>query len=339
MQLPATLRADVELRRAVAYIWQSSISTNTQAVYNTGMKNFLRFLSMYNLVNGHMLPHVSEEVFIYYVAHCHNMLHLKYSTIKLYLAGIRRAYIALGLKNPLCGPMGQPHVRLQLMLRGIKKQQGTTVSPRLPITVDILRKICTTLHKGFYGPYIDLLLQTACIIAFFGFLRCGEFTSRDGKFIPDTHLCIRDIQARISKDGYVLTLKASKTDPFREGVRIHLFRTGGLICPWSAIQAFMSARLAQGALPDDPLFATPSGNIMSRSWFLDKLHTVLSRMGYVRGFSGHSFRSGAATSASNAQVPDHLIRVLGRWTSDCYCRYIKTPFHVLQQAHNKMCRS
>ena len=42
-----------------------------------------------------------------------------------------------------------------------------------------------------------------------------------------------------------------------------------------------------------------------------------------KSYSGHSFRSGAASSAGKAHVEDHMIKVLGRWKSDSYCRYIK----------------
>ena len=41
--------------------------------------------------------------------------------------------------------------------------------------------------------------------------------------------------------------------------------------------------------------------------------------------SGHSFRSGGATLAFQAQIPAELIKRLGDWNSDAYRSYIHIP--------------
>ena len=43
------------------------------------------------------------------------------------------------------------------------------------------------------------------------------------------------------------------------------------------------------------------------------------------GYSGHSFRIGAATTAAQAGLDDSTIKMLGRWESAAYQRYIRTP--------------
>ena len=42
-------------------------------------------------------------------------------------------------------------------------------------------------------------------------------------------------------------------------------------------------------------------------------------------YHGHSFRIGAATSAAAAGIPDHAIKMLGRWDSSAYLLYVRTP--------------
>ena len=47
--------------------------------------------------------------------------------------------------------------------------------------------------------------------------------------------------------------------------------------------------------------------------------------GWSGNFTTHSFRVGDGTSAAAIDVPDYLIRALGRWNSDAYLLYVKLP--------------
>ena len=50
----------------------------------------------------------------------------------------------------------------------------------------------------------------------------------------------------------------------------------------------------------------------------------------VNCYSTYSFRIGAATTGAAAGIPDWKIRMLGRWLSDAYDLYIRTPTDQLE---------
>ncbi|CAG2186512.1 unnamed protein product [Mytilus edulis] len=158
---------------------------------------------------------VSEDLLIYFVAHCQSVLKLKYSTIKLYLAGVRFHGVNFDNVNPLCDKFGHTYQRLQNVLNGVKKSESKPLRQKLPITFKILQEIVTCLQCGFFNhDYMDLTFQTACVLAFYGFLRCNEFTCRT-VFDPDSNLCVSDINF-VSECEVTVNLKATKTDIFRQ---------------------------------------------------------------------------------------------------------------------------
>ena len=65
--------------------------------------------------------------------------------------------------------------------------------------------------------YDDLLMRAAISAAFFGFLRCGEFTTVTNSFDPEVNICLGDVIVNIN-EAYLI-LKSSKTDPFKHGAR------------------------------------------------------------------------------------------------------------------------
>ena len=42
-------------------------------------------------------------------------------------------------------------------------------------------------------------------------------------------------------------------------------------------------------------------------------------------YLGHNFQIGAASSAAAAGIPAYFIKILGRWESEAYHLYIRTP--------------
>ena len=101
------------------------------------------------------------------------------------------------------------------------------------------------------------------------------------------------------------------------------------VCPVRAVREYLEirARAAGGPLPlDASLFVFPDGTPLRRTVFVRLVRALADAAGLTKAhFAGHSFRIGGATDLARNGVPDHLIKTIGRWKSDCYQRYIRTP--------------
>ena len=150
----------------------------------------------------------------------------------------------------------------------------------------------------------------------------GEFTVNSA-FDPHTHMTVSDLQADslVNPSCFKVRIKCSKTDPFCVGCDIYLGCGSGAVFPITALGTYLSLR---GSAPG-PLFLFSDGRPLTRQRLSSFLQSILHGAGYSGSYSGHSFRIGAATTAAARGVPDHLIKTLGRWLSEAYQIYIRTP--------------
>ena len=109
---------------------------------------------------------------------------------------------------------------------------------------------------------------------------------------------------------------------------MYVGRTEGPLCPVAAVLNYMAIRgTAQG-----PFFMTSTGQPLIKAAFIAKVRHALKEIGLpYECFAGHSFRIGAATTAAKLGLEDSLIRTLGRWNSDAFLSYIRTPREHLAQ--------
>ena len=262
----------------------------------------------------------TEGRLCYFVAFLKEM-GLRHQTVKSYLSAVRHMQISQGMGDPNMGSMP----RLELVVRGLKRDQaGQPKKTRLPITPTILKKIKQKWQvHGTEWDYI--MLWAAVCLCFFGFLRSGEVVvPSDSGLDASRHLTFADI-AVDNKDNpsdLTVTIKQSKTDPFRKGVDIIIGRTSGPLCPVAAILAYMAKR-GPGT---GPLFRFQDGRPLTRQRFVAKLREVLQEVGLQpEKYVGHSFRIGAATTAAAQGVQDSLTKTMGRWESVAYQLYDQTP--------------
>ena len=251
---------------------------------------------------------------------------VQHSTIKNYLSAIKHYHSSHGYELNLSA-----FLRLQLILRGIRRSQGVNSKTRRPITLHILNLFYHLLNVKYTTSKDSLMVWAAMTLAFFGFLRIGELTC-DSHFNPERHLTFSDLvfMPKSSPKYMLVRLKVSKTDPFRKGQTIVIGRANSHLCPLSAMLAYLESHTPFPTT--GPLFTFQSGSFLTRGRLTSEARCLLSKGGLNSSeFAGHSFRIGAATTAASANLPPWLIKVLGRWSSDCFERYIKTPPSVLAQ--------
>ena len=298
--------------------FKKGLAASTQKTYRAAQVRYLDFCK-----RGQFQPLPTSESllcrFVSYLAKDG----LKHRSIKCYLSALRFLHIREGLPDPFITTMN----RLHYTLRGIKRQQGenmTGTRERLPITPRILQAIKRSWDSRATDPDI-VMLWAACCLGFFGFLRSAEMCSpSDNGFDPSAHLSINDIAVDDATTPSMLrvTIKQSKTDPFRQGINLFIGKTASALCPVKAMLNYLKVRGSDAG----PLFRFNNGQLLTRDRLVLHLRGVLTRVGIdPKKYCSHSFRIGAATTAASRGVEDSVIKTLGRWKSQAYQEYVKIP--------------
>ena len=81
--------------------------------------------------------------------------------------------------------------------------------------------------------YHSIMMWAACCAAFFGFLRCSEFTVPSLQELDPEVYLTKDIAIdRIVELSVVrVMIKQSTTDPFRQGINLFFGTTEHTVCP------------------------------------------------------------------------------------------------------------
>ena len=259
---------------------------------------------------------------------------LQASSIKVYLAAIRHMQIArTGMelehsKMPKSKILQVASCRIRRMKALLPKQSLTC----LPIIPAILRKI-----KQVWSPRAQediIMLWAASALCFFVFFfHMGELTTPDDtNYCTQKHLSLGDIAIDSHCNPTVLRifLKTSKADSELKGVHIFVRKTGDDLCSVAAVTPFLAIL---GNSPG-PLFQFKDRTPLTKQRFIFHIRSALQSAGIdPTQYAGHSFRIGAATTAAQRGIQDSTIKILGRWKSDAYLRYIKIPKeHLVQVA-------
>ena len=112
---------------------------------------------------------------------------------------------------------------------------------RPPITNEMLHCIQTILSKKT-ASFCNPTHWAMCCLAFFGFLRVSEFTiPKEGSYNSSRHLSLSDTAVNNREKPWLLqlSLKQSKTDSFKHGIKVFVGATDGMVCPIKVIFAYV----------------------------------------------------------------------------------------------------
>ena len=194
------------------------------------------------------------------------------------------------------------------LLRGIKRGNGVTVSPRAPL---IPKHLSQTRDMFRLDRLADLQFWAATLCAFFGLLRIGNLTPPHSETRQDLS---------VTKKGTVLYIRRSKTIQF--GERTHSvvlpYLPGNHLCPVSTLLCFLGRRTSCAL--DAPLFSImdTAGRMvpLSAGAFRQRLHRVTSSCPQIAQCSTHSLHKGGATWLLSCNVPLAAVHIIGDWSSD-----------------------
>ena len=309
---------------SAAFYMRQGLAKSTIKMYDSAWSKFCSFCTGFSVP---VMP-ANISMITAFIVHCFESRKMQPSSIKACVAGIQ---FHLRCADPsVCSLLGNPAIRL--LFNGLNKEHPAIKDKRLPLTLPLVHKLVAHLRQGCFGRYLDALLETVFLTAFYGFLRCGEFTSNSERFDPLHDLSISDVT--VDAHMYSITLKHSKSDREGKGVNVIISQTKTAFCPLSSMTQYLEKRPL--ARQDEPLFLTDKGKSMSRSWFTTRLRLLCKRCGLPpQLYTSHSFRIGAATSAAPL-VPASTLKVMGRWSSAAYERYIRPGKEEILSAQKAM---
>lgn len=298
-------------------LFDASLAPSTHATYRTGVKKFDSFRQKLGLTQAWPAPIAHIVSFIAQLS----IEGKSHSSINSCVSALSFTHKINGWADP------SDNFIVKKIREGSRRCQGSLPNSRRPISLQILRQLVQILPGICSTVYEECLFRAAFVLAFFGFLRVGEFTAKSKNAPVHNILSIADVSFSSGPPQHMeVTIRYSKTDQRGRSTTLHFTKGDDIsVCPIMAVARFVEIR---PTVPG-PLFVHFGGDPLTRYQFNALLKKGISAIGLSPScFSPHSFRIGAATAAASNGVPIDVIKNMGRWQSHAVKLYIR-PHRVL----------
>jgi len=252
------------------------------------------------------------------------------STKNVKISTIKRRLVSIGVIHKLKGHyLDTKHPLIVENLMGIKRRKGSIQNGKKPLLINNLKKIINIIDQQKKEKIKILRDRTIILIGFSGGFRRNEIVSLD----------FDDLD--FVEEGLKINIKRSKTDQFGVGSTKGLpYFENSQYCPVVSIQKWIEiSRINSGAL----FRRFTKGSNLSEKRLTDQTVALLIKeyLGLAgidnTNYSGHSLRSGFATSAAEAGVEERTIMAMtGHKSTEMVRRYIKNADLFKNNALNKI---
>ena len=306
------------LREETLLNLQSSKANNTVRAYKSDFNDF----ELFCLQNGFKsLPSEPKIVSLYLTS---------LSTKNAKMTTLKRRIVSIGVIHKLKGHyLDTKHPSIIENIMGIKRRKGSIQNRKKPILISSLKTIINVIDDQKKEEIKKLRDRSIILIGFSGGFRRKEIVSLDYDdldFVPE---------------GVKINLKKSKTDQFGEGFTKALpYFDNSQYCPVVTLKKWIEiSRIISG-----PLFRRfIKGSKLSDNRLTDQTVALLIKE-YLnlagidsKNYSGHSLRSGFATSAAESGAEErNIMAMTGHKSTEMVRRYIKEANLFKNNALNKI---
>jgi len=297
---------------------KSSKAINTVRAYKSDFKDFGLFCVKNGFKN---LPTDPKIVSLY-------LTYLSSKNVKI--STIKRRLVSIGVIHKTKGYyLDTKHPVIIENLMGIKRRKGVNQRGKKPILINELKQIIDVINKENAPDIKKMRNKTLLLIGFAGGFRRNELIS----------LNIEDIEFVF--EGVKITLNKSKTDQFGEGfVKAIPHFQNSLYCPVTCLKRWINfSKIETGAL----FTRFSKGSKITNLRLTDQSVALIIKEYLLKAgidnknYSGHSLRSGFATSAAEAGAEERsIMAITGHKSTEMVRRYIKEANLFNNNALNKI---
>ena len=297
---------------------QSSKANNTIRAYKSDFNDFALFCAQKGFKS---LPTEPKIVSLY-------LTHLSTRDIKM--STLKRRLVSVGVIHKLKGYyLDTKHPIIIENIMGIKRRKGSIQKGKKPLLINNLKIIINVIDEYNNQDIKKFRDRSLILIGFSGGFRRNEIVSLDYDDLD------------FVKEGLKINIKRSKTDQFGEGsVKGLPYFNNTQYCPVLSLKKWLEiSKINSGSL-FRRLF---KGSKLTENRLTDQTVALLIKK-YLqlagidnRNYSGHSLRSGFATSAAESGAEERsIMSMTGHKSTEMVRRYIKEANLFKNNALNKI---